>query len=392
MSDAAVGAALVAALVSQDMPPRKAQVPLARWGSGRYSLVGAALTCWRERMRIAQSILGTVVGLSLALSAAAELAGCAASGSLVEDSDAGDGGNGFAKSDAAVIGAADTAAPTEVRIYANTDRELYVLDPQTKLVSLVGTFESTDKDLSSVTDLAVDENDVIWVNTATTLYRVSSVSAGKVQLEQVAALPKDTIFYALALTPKGTLESDESLIGGDGDGAVWYLSKTGGTARKLGGFGTVKSGDPAPSGSNVWTLSGDMLFYKDGSNARGLATLRACKSGKNGDVTDCDFANDVLAEIDMAALKEAYTTKSTRNLRKQILGAGTGYGRLFGIGAWGDKVYAFGRNSTQAPVVPAQLIEVSGNGDGVALQAFDKIDRGWSGAGVTTRAVIQVVR
>jgi hypothetical protein len=303
-----------------------------------------------------------------------------------------DGGGAGARSDGAVIGAADAAAQMEVRIYANTDRELYALDPQTKAVALVGTFESADKDLAPVTDLAVDENDVIWVNTAATLYRVSSISGGKVHLDTVAALPKDIIFYALALTPKGTLESDESLIGGDGDGAVWSLSKSGGAARKLGGFGPVKSGDPAPSGADVWTLSGDMLFYKDGANVRGLATLRACKSARNGDVTDCGFANDVLAEVDVAALKEAYTTKSVRNLRKQILGAGTGYGRLFGIGAWGDKVYAFGRNSTQAPVVPAQLIEVSGNGHGVALQAFDTIDRGWSCAGVTTRAVIQVVR
>ncbi len=346
-------------------------------------------------MPIANSTFRTIAGIlvsSLALFVTAELPGCAASGSETEDSGPSDAQKVDAKSDAAVIGASDSATPVEMRIYANTDRELYVLDPQTKVVSLLGAFVSTDKDFGSVTDLAVDENDAIFVNTSSTLYRVSSITGGNVNLENVAALPKDVVFYALALTPKGALESDESLIGGDGDGAVWYLSKTGGTARKLGGFGAVKSGDPAPSGSDVWALSGDMLFYKDGTDIRGLATLRACKSGKNDEVTNCDSENDVLAEIDVAALKDAYTTKSMRNLRKQILGNGTGYGRLYGIGAWGDKVYAFGRNNTTAPVVPAQLIEVSGNGSGAPLKAFADIERGWSGAGVTTRAQIQVVR
>lgn len=344
-------------------------------------------------MRVAQGIFRAIVGVAVPVAfATVELPGCIASGSDLEDGGSVDGGKSdAAKSDAPVIGISDSSTPVEMRIYANTDRELYVLDPQTSVVSLVGSFVSTDKDFGSVTDLAVDENDVIFVNTASTLYRVSSVSGGNVNLENVAALPTGVVFYALALTPKGALEGDESLIGGDGDGAVWYLSKNGGAARKLGGFGAVKKGDPAPSGADVWTLSGDMLFYRDTTGVRGLATLRACKSAKDGTVTDCDSSNDVLAEIDVAALKDAYTTKSFRNLRKQILGGGTGRGRLFGIGAWGDKVYAFGRNNTQTPVVPAQLIEVTGSGDGSVLKDFETIERGWSGAGVTTRATIQVV-
>ncbi len=127
-----------------------------------------------------------------------------------------------------------------------------------------------------------------------------------------------------------------------------------------------------------------MLFYEQNGAVRGLATVRSCsKSGS------CTSTNDILAEIDVAAMSTAYQTHTpAATLKKQFLGSGTGFGRLFGIGAWNDAVYAFSRASGSSP---AELITIDGSGNGTAVQSFGNISSGWSGAGVTTKAPVTVL-
>jgi hypothetical protein len=55
------------------------------------------------------------------------------------------------------------------------------------------------------------------------------------------------------------------------------------------------------------------------------------------------------------------------------------------VGAWDDKVYAFGRG-------PAQLVEMDSAGSGSVVNVFSDISNGWSGAGVTTKAKITVIK
>jgi hypothetical protein len=189
-----------------------------------------------------------------------------------------------------------------------------------------------------------------------------------------------TSFYALGFTPAGTLETGESLIAGDSKGDLYYIDQAGSAApQNLGSFG------PAPSGG-TYELSGDIVFYELNGSPRGLATVRACKTSSS-----CTDTSDLLVEVNISALQQAYTSKSPApSLLQQSLGSGTGYGRLFGVGAWGSSVYAFSRASGTS--TEAQLIQIDSTGTGSSLQSFLNITAGWSGAGVTTKAQVSVLQ
>ncbi len=261
-------------------------------------------------------------------------------------------------------------------IYAHTDSELYSMDPTSHVLTDIGPFSAGGGTTPTITDLAIDGNDNIWVNSETAIYKVTlpASGTGTVNIALQTQLPSGSKFYALGFTPAGTLESGESLIAGDSNGNLYYIDASGAssTPQELGGFG------------GNWELSGDVVFYSSGGNTIGLATIRSCRGS-------CRTSNDSLAEIDVAAMKTAFTNKtSTAPLLKQILGSGTGFGDLFGIGAWGNSVFAFSRASSSGSR-PAQLVQIGASGTGTSLQTFSNITSGWSGAGVSTKATITVV-
>src|ERR1700733_7065797 len=71
-------------------------------------------------------------------------------------------------------------------IYANTDDSLYSMDPKTRARTLIGKFSGADGD---VTDVAVNGAGDVYVNTATTIYKVALPSTpGTVQLTKVATI------------------------------------------------------------------------------------------------------------------------------------------------------------------------------------------------------------
>jgi len=266
-------------------------------------------------------------------------------------------------------------------IYAHTDTELYSMDPTTHAVTDIGPFQingSTPSD--AITDLAVDAEGSVWVNTETDVYRASLPSSpGPVALTLETSTSGNHKFYALGFAPAGFLGSAEALIAGDDEGELWYIntSSANSTPQDLGGFGTNGNGD-------TWELSGDLVFYTQNGTATGLATIRTCSSSKS----DCGKSNDYLAAVDMTALQQAFTSGTPGSLLKGTYGSGTGYGELFGLGAWGNAAYGFAREQSNTP---AQLIQIDGTtGVGASLQQFPNITSGWSGAGVTTKAVISV--
>ena len=214
------------------------------------------------------------------------------------------------------------------------------------------------------------------MNSESAIYR-ATIGSGKVSLSLVAqiALHTSQKFYALGFAPAGVLGSNETLVAGDNLG-VLYAVETSGQTVQLGSFGVDKSGNP-------YELSGDIVFYTQNNAPRGLATVRSCPKGS------CSSTNDILAEIDVTAMSAAYASKSpASSLKKQLLGAGTGFGHLYGVGAWNDSVFAFARASSSTP---AQLVVIDGTGAGKVVKTFGDISAGWSGAGVTTKAPISVL-
>jgi len=295
--------------------------------------------------------------------------------------DGNDGGNAdapFSNGSDAQFGSSDGGSSGDgpALIYAHTDTELYTLDPTSQKVTDIGPF-SLGSNTPTITDLAVDANGNVWVNSETAIYRAAvPSSAGPVTLTLVAniASQNDEKFYALGFAPANVLDATETLVAGDSNGALWAIA-TDGSTTELGTFGTDAKGD-------AYELSGDVVFYTQNNVARGIATIRSCPKGT------CSTTNDLLAEIDVAAMTAAYQSKTPGSLLKQLIGSGTNYGRLYGVGAWNSSVYAFSREASGSP---AELVEIGSNGVGTVLQQFSAITSGWSGAGVTTKAPISVL-
>jgi hypothetical protein len=311
----------------------------------------------------------------------------------------GSGGNSGGSSggnSSGIVGDGGTGHPdggmtVTTTIYAHTDDTLYTMDPMTKAITTIGMFAGTSGTSTdtAITDLAVDGNDEVFVNTESVVYKAAlpQTPPGTVQLTKVATLQNSVHFYALAFAPKGALDpNNETLIGGDGNGELWAIDTTNGATKDLGSFGN----DPTTSG-NVFALSGDVVFYLDQNNApTGLATIRSCKKGSS------TCGNDWLAGVDMTAIQTAYMSGSpAASLLKGIYGGsgnspgpGTGYHDVFGLGAWQGSVFGYTRHTTNASPVLIQIDTTTGVGSMVANNF--SFTNGWSGAGVTTKVVVKV--
>lgn len=323
---------------------------------------------------------GRVFALASALGVAGA-AGCGSQGSTFDAAtgpdaadDATGGPDGFTQGDTG--GGPDASGPGV--IYAHTDTELYSMDPATHVVSDIGPFDDGSGSAPVITDLAVNQSGDVWVNSESAIYKASVPKTGTVKITKVTnvSVKQGQRFYALGMTPPNVLGAAEMLVAGDNAGEL-YAIDSGGQTTDLGAFG------PGPSGT-VYGLSGDLMFYVQNGKTRGLATVRPYMNG-SATVTN----NDILAEIDVAAMQAAFSAKTPGVLKKQFLGTGTGFGRLYGIGAWNDSVWAFERLGSNN--YPAQLIQIGANGVGKSVQTFPSIMMGWSGAGVTTNAPVTVL-
>jgi hypothetical protein len=132
-----------------------------------------------------------------------------------------------------------------------------------------------------------------------------------------------------------------------------------------------------------WELSGDVVFLANEGNPVGFATVRDCESPPS----DQNCANDdTLIEIDIPKLATKIGGAVTKSVRGKIVkrsgctdGVTGGYDNMYGIGAWGAKVYGFSR--------AGYLVDVDlTDGSGCLVKLYDGAK--FSGAGVTTIAPI----
>ncbi len=316
--------------------------------------------------------------------------GGGSSGSSGSSGTGGDGGENFG-GDGGTAAPPDGSVTVTTTIYANTDDSLYTLDPKTHAITLVGKFAGNGTD--NITDVAVNGNGEVFVNSQTAVYKAALPSgAGSVQLTKLAGINTTGKFFALAFAPAGVLGPNEALVGGDGDGELWFIDQTNGAIKDLGGFGNDPRTDTKHKG-HILALSGDIVFYTDANKKpTGLATIRSCTSKGTG----CETTDDFLVGIDMTALSAAYTGSPAASLLSGIYGGsgtnpgnGIGFGDVFGLGVWGGDVYGFSRNQTGTP--PTLLTVDTSTGKGAAISgASFSFSNGWSGAGVTTKVTVTV--
>jgi hypothetical protein len=300
--------------------------------------------------------------------------------------DAGDdAGTGTFDKDSGGDSSFDAGTTTTTVIYANTDDTLYALDPASNALTQIGKFTGV---VGNVTDCAVNANGDLFVNTDSEIYKAALPSgAGDVALTKVATISAqpNQRFFALGFAPAGVLGANEALVGGDGNGELYYIDQATGATKDLGSFG--------PDKTNVFALSGDIVFYTEAGKATGLATIRSCKSGG----TNCTTTNDYLAGIDIAALTTAFTSGTpAKSLNAGIYGGSTsskgpgiGKGDVFGLGAWQGNVYGFVRSGGNGGV-PAMVSIDTTSGAAKTTTPSGSFTNGWSGACVTTKVTVNV--
>ena len=124
---------------------------------------------------------------------------------------------GFAQSDAAVTfpdgGGPTTGTSKPTLIYAHSDGELFSMDPATQKITDIGPFDAGNGASPTITDLAINVDGEIWVNSEFAIYKAKlPIGTGPVQLTKVTNIAVKTgqRFYALAFTPAGVLGASSS--------------------------------------------------------------------------------------------------------------------------------------------------------------------------------------
>jgi hypothetical protein len=311
----------------------------------------------------------------------------------------GAGGTGIIITTGAGGNAGGGGGPSVTYAYAHTNKSLYQFDPSAPTIAAtkVGDFDcigGAGQD-SSMTDIAVGSQGDLWGVSAKNAYHLV-VQGGAVHCDKTVSLTGiQATFYGLSFAPAGVIDAGETLIAGNTAGELWKIDTATGALTQHGTLGNVPShdgqGHSFPLDSSVtgntvgkpWELSGDIVFLANSGQPLGFATVRDCKSPPSS--SSCD-PTDTLIQIDMTKLKAQGAQDVSVGVRGAVVKragcadpqSGKGYGSMYGIAAWNDKIYGF---SHQGPIV-----EIS-NTDGSAC-AIPGTSAQWDGAGVTTAAQV----
>ncbi|MHB8879781.1 MAG: hypothetical protein ACYC8T_39335, partial [Myxococcaceae bacterium] len=232
-------------------------------------------------------------------------------------------------------GTQDAGLPERVNVvYAHGPTKLYKLDPVTKAVTLIGTFQGC----TDVIDIALDESSNAFVTTTDGVYRLDLATA-RCTLVSLGSYPN-----SLSFVPKGTLDQNaEALVGYFGATYV-RINTTTGAKQNIGAL------------TGGYTSSGDIVSVKDGGTFL-TVTGNAC--------SDCLFQ----------------VNPTTGNLIKNF---GTvNHPDVYGLTYWAGALYGFDDTG--------KLFGISAQGSGITT-ANITIPNGaglvWWGAGSTTSAPV----
>lgn len=262
----------------------------------------------------------------------------------------GGGGSGGAALDASPSDSA--TGTTQGEVYAHSDTVLYKLEPVSKTVTTIGTFDCVDSG-SGMWDIALDKDGSMFgsVNdfSSARLVSISKTTAHCETITSASSLPN-----ALTFVPAGTLDPTREVLVGFDRSSYVRVDQTNGSLQKIGDL------NPNPTGQS-WESSGDVVSI---INDKTYLTVKALGAGLTSDP-------DYIVEVDPVTGKVV-----------KMIGQ-TGFPRLWGLGYWGGVAYGFSETG--------QLCEIDlATGQGVAIPIAN-IPAGLSfwGAGVTTAAPIE---
>ncbi|MBX3188811.1 MAG: hypothetical protein KF819_17465 [Labilithrix sp.] len=249
----------------------------------------------------------------------------------------------------------EDSGPSEGRVYAHTTDTLYLFEPLSRNLTLIGKFSCLNNG-EVVIDIAVDRTGGMY---ATTFSRFLSVDPITATCNQIAL---GSYPNSLSFVPAGTVDpAKEALVGyAPAEGSVISdqyvrIDTTTGAMTRLGDLNT---------GSIIkYKSSGDIIsLIQDGNKAYATVKYQLADAGPI----------DLLAEVD-----------PEKGAIKRIIGS-TNETDLFGFGYWAGKGYGFSDNG--------RIIEIDmTNGSSVVVKTLT-VDGGigaWYGAGVTTQAPVR---
>jgi hypothetical protein len=250
--------------------------------------------------------------------------------------------------------------PAPGKVYAHSDSTLWLLEPISKQVTMVGTFDCIGTTIKSMVDIAIDRagkmtgSAAIVFNDALggALVTIDPTNAHCTMLTQGPDL-----ITSLTYVPEGTLVPNaEALVGYAADKYVRVDPATGSLTQ----IGLLNN---AASGSGItWVSSGDVVSIKDGGT---YLTVKAS-------IGDPGPGGDRIVEVDPKT-----------GALKRIIGP-TGMGDVLGLGYWGGIAYGF--------TLTGSLIQIdltTGAGTVIPIPGAPS-DLAFYGAGTTTVAPIIV--
>lgn len=222
-------------------------------------------------------------------------------------------------------------------VYAHTSSQLYKVDPDTLAVTLVGNFTFAGGGTDQITDLAIDKAGLMIGISFTSVYRIDPATAACTRLSQQLG----GTFNGLSFVPAdqiGQTGADVLVATRNANGAVFRVDPMTGGTTQIGNMGNFSS-------------SGDLV------SIAGFGTLQTADNG---------IAADRLVRL------------APSTFAATAIGTDIGYGDIWGIAYWKDKVFGFteaGQFITIDPMTGAGTL-VQGNGPR------------WWGAAVTTLAPV----
>ena len=231
-------------------------------------------------------------------------------------------------------------------IYAHSGYTLYRIDSATLATIEIGPL--TGIGTQSVTDIAIDKAEHMVGITLDKLYAIDASSGSATLIKDLSE--NATGFTSLSYIPTDLTDpnSTDILVSANDQGAVYKIDPTTGDAMQIGSYGM--------SGANKIVSSGDLI------GVRNLGIYATVDVGSQ--------TNDYLAQIDPA------TWQAT------LIGTGTGFDRIYGLGFWAGTIYGF----VDAGSGAGKMITIDST-TGVGTEVGSGTQE-WFGAGVTTDAPI----
>ena len=246
----------------------------------------------------------------------------------------------------------DSAVPSVGEVYAHSDTMLYKLEPISKTVTIIGTFDCLESS-GSMWDIALDKDGDMFGSTNGSSASLVHITKSTAHCEIV--VHADSLPNSLAFVPAGTLEPTEEVLVGFDRSSYVRIDKLTGDVQQIGSLNPNNTGASWESSGDIVSIIGDKTY----------ATVKPYDGGTS-------YGTDTIVEIDPV------TGQATK-----VIG-NTGFYGLWGLGYWGGIAYGFSEGGELC-----QIDLTTGAGQTIAIPNLSSGLSFW-GAGVTTAAPIEM--